>query len=99
VITYANHLYDVSCALQLDYGKVTEAFTAKEDWKGLRRYTQVYHNGKRGFGGPCFPKDINSFLVFCTSLGVKAEVIQAAVNANKRLLRFQNLTEQTAERY
>lgn len=98
-ITYANHLYDVTNALNLNYDKVIEAFTAPEDIKGLRRYTTIHHNNKRGFGGPCFPKDIHSFSVFCKKIGVKAEVINAAIVANKRLLRSQGLTEIESEKY
>lgn len=98
-ITYANHLYDVSHALKLNYDKVIEAFVAPKDLKGLRRYTTIHHNNKRGFGGPCFPKDIHSFSVFCKKIGVKAEVIHAAIVANKRLLHSQDLTEQASEKY
>jgi len=98
-ITYANHLYDVSKALNASYSKIYKAFTALEDLKGLRRYGTIHHNKKRGFGGPCFPKDINSFLEFCKQIGVDVEIIQATRDANKRLLKSQDLDEQTAEAY
>jgi UDPglucose 6-dehydrogenase len=98
-VTYANHLYDVSQTLHADYEKIFQAFSAPPGVKSLRRYGTIFHNNKRGYGGPCFPKDVNSFLVFCKNLGIKVEIIQAARDANRRLLRAQHLTEQTAESY
>lgn len=99
VVTYANHLYDVAQAISADYEKVIQGFTGPEYLKGLLRYTMVIHNGKRGFGGPCFPKDINTFISFCASLGVKAEVVEAARDANRRILADQGLTEKSVEKF
>ena len=35
------------------------------------------HDGKRGFGGHCFPKDVNGFLKIAESVGVKPTVTRA----------------------
>jgi len=40
------------------------------------------HDGMIGFGGKCFPKDINAFINYCDSLGVNANVIKAAWRTN-----------------
>ena len=39
-------------------------------------------DGKWGFGGSCFPKDINAFITFSDNLGVNANVIKAAWQTN-----------------
>lgn len=98
-VVYANHLFDVCQKKDLDYEKIIQAFTALKGMEQFRRYATIYHNHKRGFGGPCFPKDINSFLAFCNSMDVKVELIKAARDANKRILTSQGLTEQSAEAY
>ena len=39
-------------------------------------------DGKPGFGGSCFPKDINAFISFSEDCGVNANVIKAAWKTN-----------------
>ena len=39
-------------------------------------------DGKLGFGGSCFPKDINAFISFADNLGISVNVIQAAWETN-----------------
>jgi UDPglucose 6-dehydrogenase len=40
------------------------------------------HDGKRGFGGHCFPKDINGYLHIARELGVDPLIGQAAWDKN-----------------
>ena len=39
-------------------------------------------DGKWGFGGSCFPKDINAFMTFAEECGINANVIKAAWQTN-----------------
>lgn len=39
-------------------------------------------DGKRGFGGSCFPKDINAFTTFADSIGLNLEVLKGAWKTN-----------------
>ena len=39
-------------------------------------------DGRRGFGGSCFPKDINAFISYCEGLGVNINVVKAAWKTN-----------------
>lgn len=39
-------------------------------------------DGKRGFGGSCFPKDINAFMTFTDSIGLNLEVLKGAWKTN-----------------
>ena len=40
------------------------------------------HDGKLGFGGSCFPKDIQALIHFSKSLGIELHVLQAAWKTN-----------------
>ena len=39
-------------------------------------------DGKLGFGGHCFPKDLNAMIRFAERLGVETDVLSAAWNKN-----------------
>lgn len=39
-------------------------------------------DGKRGFGGSCFPKDINAFIKFTDSVGLDLQVLKGAWKTN-----------------
>ena len=99
-IIYANHLYDISKRIGADYDAVRYGFSASDFiGPGILRYMNVFHNGKRGFGGPCFPKDVNSFIEYCHKNKIKIELIEAARNANVRILKSQKMTEKSSEKY
>ena len=39
-------------------------------------------DGKPGFGGSCFPKDINAFITFADSVGLDLSVLKGAWATN-----------------
>lgn len=39
-------------------------------------------DGKKGFGGSCFPKDINAFITFSNSIGLDLKVLKGAWETN-----------------
>lgn len=99
-VMWANHLYEVSQRLGIQYEVVRDGFAAsKFIGPGMLRYMTIFHNDKRGYGGPCFPKDVASYLEFSKKIKVNAELPQATRKMNKRILKEQGLTENKAERY
>ena len=40
------------------------------------------HDGDFGYGGKCFPKDINAFISFFEDIGVNPDVMKASWNKN-----------------
>lgn len=42
-------------------------------------------DGKRGFGGSCFPKDINAFMTFADSIDLNLSVLKGAWETNLRV--------------
>ena len=99
-IIYANHLYEVCKKFNLNYDEVKNGFAASDFiGPGVLRYMTIFHNGKRGYGGPCFPKDVNSYLEFCSKNRIQAEIIKGLRNANRRILKEQSLTEKQSEKF
>ena len=42
-------------------------------------------DGKRGFGGTCFPKDINSFLYQMQKANLPATILDAVIFRNEKI--------------
>jgi len=60
-VTYFNGIYDICAKLKINYQKVLEGVLASEYINSV--HTQVPGpDGKFGYGGKCFPKDVNAFI-------------------------------------
>lgn len=91
-----NHYYEVCQKEGIDYDETIKAAVASKylnPW-----YTTVVHKGYRGFGGKCFPKDINSWLDYLSEKGIDDTLFKAVRDMNRRILKEQNLTEEQAEK-
>ena len=100
MVTFSNFFYDICQKLNADFDVVKGASTASK-WVGSpmgRMYWEIFHKGKRGYGGTCFPKDINSLISWCKENKIDTEVIEATQKANSRLLKSQGLTEKLLEK-
>jgi UDP-glucose 6-dehydrogenase len=42
-------------------------------------------DGKRGFGGMCFPKDTAGLLHYAKDMGINMDILETAVYKNKQL--------------
>lgn len=58
-IVFMNLLYDLCQAEKIDYEPVMEALSS--DRRIRRDHMQIFHQGGRGGGGTCFPKDTAAF--------------------------------------
>ena len=100
MVIFANLFYDVADKFKnLDFEAIKRAAQASK-WVGSpmgRMYWNVWQGGKRGFGGHCFIKDMRMFLDWCKDNKVSAEILKATIEANKRILGMQGITEQEAE--
>lgn len=96
----ANHYYDVCQKEGLNYDRVIQASHASK-WVGVpmgRQYHNIWHKGFRGFGGTCFPKDINAWLQYTKEKGIDDRLMAIVRDINRDILASQNLTEPEAER-
>lgn len=85
-VAFANEIYQVCEALDksglnVDYDKVVEY--AKYDPRlGESHWAVPGPDGHCGFGGHCFPKDINAMISIAKSNGVDPKVLKAAWDKN-----------------
>ena len=99
-IMESNMYWEVCQKEGLDYDRVLKAMLASK-WVGVpmgRHYRVIFHKGKRGFGGTCFPKDINAWLQYMNKQGLDAGLPKAVRDMNQRILKEQKLSEADAEK-
>jgi UDP-glucose 6-dehydrogenase len=61
-------------------------------------YHVIMHKGYRGFGGKCFPKDINSWIAYLAERKIDSTLFRAVRDMNRRILKEQGLTEKSVEK-
>jgi len=80
-ISFFNELTQIAQSLGFKGDKI--AAEILEDGRIGRSHWQVPgHDGKPGFGGSCFPKDLNGFICFAKSIGVEPIVSEAVWEKN-----------------
>ena len=83
-VAYFNKIYDLCQAVGMDYDTVCEGVTA--DSRIGKSHTKVPGiDNDRGFGGTCFPKDLNSLIVQMESHGVNADMLKEVWQYNKQI--------------
>ena len=80
-VSFANEMKLVSDAIGADWKTALEGFVA-DGRVGDSHLNVPGHDGKLGFGGSCFPKDINAFMSFAEEIGVDVNTIKGAWETN-----------------
>jgi UDPglucose 6-dehydrogenase len=80
-VSFANEIYAICKNLDVDYDKVTE-YALHDDRLGKTHWAVPGPDGHYGFGGSCFPKDINALMYLAQTLCIKANTIEGAWNTN-----------------
>lgn len=99
-IMESNMYWEVCEEEGLDYDRVLKAALASK-WVGVsmgRHYRVIFHKNKRGFGGKCFPKDINAWIDYLNAKGIDSKLPTAVRDMNVRILASQGYTEEDAEK-
>jgi UDPglucose 6-dehydrogenase len=87
-----NEYYDLIAKVGGDWNDVVEGFVS--DPRIGNSHTSVPgHDGKRGFGGTCFPKDINAIIEFSQEFGVPMKTLEGAWETNLRVRPEQDWNE------
>jgi len=60
-VSFANEMYQICEKLNIDYDKVVE-YSTYDERLGKSHWAVPGPDGKLGFGGSCFPKDINALI-------------------------------------
>jgi UDPglucose 6-dehydrogenase len=92
-VIFANEIYDMCEAAGVDYELVKEA--VKSDKRVGKTHWEIFHTESslqstvaekyRGYGGKCFPKDINSLIFEGNKLGVDMSLFESGRAANLQL--------------
>jgi UDPglucose 6-dehydrogenase len=83
-VSFANEIYDICNFLDIDYDTVVDI--ARIDSRLGDSHWQVPGpDGKRGFGGSCFPKDINALISFCKTNNIELNTIASAWDTNLKV--------------
>ena len=80
-VSFANEMKDICDQVAIDYDKVVE-YALYDNRIGQTHFSTPGPDGKRGFGGSCFPKDINAMISFAKQNGVEPMVLMASWSKN-----------------
>ena len=83
-VSFANEMKMICDKLKIDYDKVTE-YATLDDRLGKSHWSVPGPDGKLGFGGSCFPKDVNALIHLAGELELCTEVLMGAWNTNLRV--------------
>lgn len=83
VISYANEIYGICEGLGIDYDEVRQCSIYDER---LAKAPLIVPCGNdMGWGGHCFPKDLNSLMFVARGLGIDIDVLEASWKTNLRV--------------
>lgn len=83
-VSFLNEMKLLSDEIDADWPTVIEGFV--RDGRIGHSHTQVPGpDGKKGFGGSCFPKDIQALINFGDKIGVNLSVLKGAWNTNLKV--------------
>ena len=80
-VSFANEFKQICDQVDVDYDKVVE-YALYDQRLGKSHFTTPGPDGQSGFGGSCFPKDINALIHFANFLDVEPLVLSAAWKKN-----------------
>ena len=83
-VSFANEMYQICDKLNIDYDKVVE-YSTYDDRLGKSHWAVPGPDGKMGFGGSCFPKDLNALVHLAKELEVSSSVLCSAWNTNLKV--------------
>ena len=83
-VSFANEMKLICDKINLDYNDVI-SIALKDIRLGKTHWDVPGPDLKLGFGGSCFPKDINSLKSFSKKLNLQCNVIEAAIKTNNQV--------------
>ena len=83
-VSFANEMKEICDGLKIDYDKVVE-YSTYDERLGKSHWAVPGPDGKLGFGGSCFPKDLNALIHLAGELELCTEVLIGAWNTNLKV--------------
>jgi len=83
-VSFANEMKMICDELKIDYDKVVE-YSTYDERLGKSHWAVPGPDGKMGFGGSCFPKDINALIALSKDMRLYLHTLQGVWNTNLRV--------------
>lgn len=80
-VSFSNEMKDICDSVNIDYDKVVE-YALYDKRIGTTHFSTPGPDGKRGFGGSCFPKDINAMMSFAIMMGIDPVILASVWKKN-----------------
>jgi len=80
-VSFANEFKQICDETDVDYDKVVE-YALYDGRIGKTHFSTPGPDGKRGFGGSCFPKDLNALMYHANMLGISTSVMEGVWDKN-----------------
>ncbi len=80
-VSFMNEMYQVANKLNIDWNSALNGFVS-DGRIGNSHLDVPGHDGLFGFGGKCFPKDINAFINLCNEMQIDSKVLKAVWEKN-----------------
>jgi len=98
-VNFANLLNLLCEKLEVNYENVRQGMAA--DFRIGDSHLDVNHGGYRGFGGYCFPKDLDALISFLKNSGIGegVKMLEADKDFNAKLLATQGLTVEDVSKH
>jgi hypothetical protein len=81
-VSYFNEIYDLCCSLHINYNQIID-YVKLDDRIGLTHMACPGHDGLRGFGGTCFPKDTISLYNQLNLNNINSYILQTVLDRNE----------------
>lgn len=83
-VSFANEIKQICDKLDIDYDKVVE-YAQYDERLGNSHWAVPGPDGKFGFGGSCFPKDVNALIDVAKQLSVETAVLHGTWETNLKV--------------
>lgn len=80
-VSFANEFKEICDKIDVDYDKVVE-YALYDKRIGPTHFSTPGPDGRSGFGGSCFPKDLNALIYFAKMVGVTPSVMSGVWEKN-----------------
>ena len=80
-VSFANEMYRICEKLNIDYDKVVE-YSTFDDRLGKTHWSVPGPDGDFGYGGHCFPKDVNALIHMAEEMGLYPTMLMATNRKN-----------------
>ncbi len=91
-VIFANQMYDLCQAMNIDYNNVMEA-AAKSKFIQTEDHLSIWHKDFRGYGGKCLPKDTRALIEFAEKQGINLKLHKVAEQINNELMKEQGIED------